>query len=735
MSAAILISVICIAVITANAMFVLSRWTPRQLSPWLQIGIFAPLLFAVGDLSSYMFTSEPDRYESSLSLLYTGLIWTVTTWWLITVQLARMQGMSWRVPSWLWSGVPLTLATAGWIASTTNPWHGLFLTPIPGSRSDYGPLWYANGVFLWLLILCTVLLAVYRHRSAEFASDRAQMRMCGISSALPTLLNATYTVAPTPVEFDPTVVGLAISTSMLVVAIFRGQLHAASTVRLEEWIGEDPVAGLLVDRNGRILFANAAVQHLFGESPGNEQVATWVHARLLHESGSKPTLIDDLGLMQLKKRPEVWVELEKRPILLVGSEVGSVWFIHDQTQRKQLDATVQTARKVESLGLVAGGVAHDFNNLLVSINGNAELAEIFAETDPARVREYLVRIRRAGEQGADLARQLLTYAGKGHVALEEVDLRQLVEDTMDMLRPSWRGPIELVIESEQTIPPRTLADATQLAQILLNVVINAREAIGDRTGKIRIATGNTSLSREDIDSMIGSDVATPGDYVYLLVEDNGGGIAPESLTRIFDPFFSTKAVGRGLGLSSTLGAIRKHHGCCRITSTVGRGTTFIAYLPRVEMRSAADDNAAPFDAAAWRGRHALILDDNPAVRRVHAQMLEHLGFVVTDTGGSMPEALEIAPRCDVAMIDLTMPGLDTADIIEGLRAHNPRLPIIIVRGYNTLDASTGDRFEHWADVCFLQKPFNLGRLSEVIAKLLASSDAGSLRRENVMPFG
>jgi signal transduction histidine kinase len=732
-STVILINVICIAVITANAMFVLSRWSPRQLSPWLQIGIFAPFLFAMGNLGSSLFESQPQRYVASLLILYTGLIWTVTTWWLVTVHIARVQGMRWRVPFWLWSGLPLTLATVGWIASTTNPWHGLFLTPMPGSRSVYGPLWYANGVFLWSLILCTVLLAVYRHRSAEFASDRAQMRLCALSSALPTLLNATYTLAPSPVEFDPTVVGLAISTSMLVIAIFRGQLHPASTVRLEEWIGDDPVAGLLADRNGRILFANDAVQRLFGESPGNERVAPWVYERLVHESGRTPTPTDDLGLLQLKNRPDVWVELEKRPILLVGTEVGTAWFFHDETQWKQLDTTVQAARKVESLGLIAGGVAHDFNNLLVSINGNAELASTFVETDPVRVREYLERIRRAGEQGADLARQLLTYAGKGQVTLTEVDLNRLAEDTIDMLRPSWRGSIDLTVETDHTIPPRTLADATQLAQLLLNLIINAREAIGDNRGKIRVAAGTTVLSREEIDGMLGSEDAAAGDYVYLLVEDNGAGIAQESLTRIFDPFYSTKAVGRGLGLSSTLGAIRKHHGCCKVVSAVGRGTTFIAYLPRIEMQNTITHDSLSFDPTAWRGRHALLLDDNVAVRRVHAQMLEHLGFVVADAGGSLPDALEPATGSDIAMIDLTMPGLRTADVIERLRTRNPRLPIIIVSGYNTLDPALGDCFETWEHIGFLQKPFNLGRLGEVIAQVLSSPTAGSLSRENRLP--
>lgn len=718
-SVAILVNIVCIAVITANAVFVLSHWSPRQLSPWLQIGIFSPFLFAVGNLASNLFANDPGAYAASLIVLYTGLIWTATTWWLITVRLAIMQGMHWSVPRWLWSAVPITIAIAGWVVSTTNPWHGLFLTPVPGSRSDYGALWYANGAFLWLMILCTVLLAVYRHRVAVFASDRAQMRLCGLSSALPTLLNATYTLAPSPVDFDPTVVGLAISTSMLVSAIYRGQLHAASSVRLEDWIGSDPVAGILVDRNGRVLFANTAVHDLLGESPGNEQVESWLLPRLMDETGATPTDDGTAALLQIRARPDTWVEIEKRPVEAGGNAVGTVWFVHNETQRKHLDATLQAARKVESLGLIAGGVAHDFNNLLVSINGNAELGELFADSDPERVKEYLARIRRAGEQGADLARQLLTYAGKGEVMLSEVNLNHLVEGTADLLRPSMRGSIRLEVETDNRNPPKAFADSTQVSQILLNLIMNAREAIGERPGVIRVATGNATLDRDSLEGMLGAEDLTPGEYVYLLVEDNGSGIAPESLARIFDPFFSTKAIGRGLGLASTLGAIRKHHGGCRVQSVVGRGSTFTIYLPRVGTFVASNPPAIATEAGRWTGKRALILDDNAAVRSVHAQMLELLGFVVTGSGGELTDAVRQVSRCELAMVDLTMPGVGVDRVIEELRAENPGIPVIIVSGYDAAEAGTGEMPTRPRGTAFLQKPFNLARLRDVVAELLS----------------
>lgn len=727
MNTTIVINIACIAVITANAVFVLSRWSPKQLSPWLQLGIFSPFLFAMGNLGTNLYPHHPAAYDLSLQLLYSGLIWTVTSWWLVTVRLASMQGMRWRLRSWLWAKVPILLAFIGWIIAVTNPWHGLFLTPVPGTRSEYGVLWYANGGFLWLLILCTVLLSVYRHRSAEFASDRAQMRLCGLSSALPTLLNATYTLAPTPVQFDPTVVGLAISTSMLVYAIYRGQLHAASTVRLEEWIGSDPVAGILVDRNGRALFSNEAVQRLFGASPGNEPVAPWIESRLI--DGHRDTAAESApdGLHQVRARPELWVELEKRPVRLDGATVGSVWFIHDETQRRQLDATLHAARQVESLGLIAGGVAHDFNNLLVSINGNAELGELFADTEPARVKEYLARIRRAGEQGADLARQLLTYAGKGQVVLGDVDINRVVESTTDMLRSSLRGSVDVVVNLADE-PPHTVADSTQIAQVLLNLIINAEEAIGARDGTIHVSTGRSLLSRTELDAMIGAEDVAPGHFVFIRVGDDGPGIAPDTLPRIFDPFFSTKAVGRGLGLASTLGAIRKHHGCCQVTSTPGKGSTFTVFLPDSGTDQSTVVDSGHIETGSWKGRSALILDDNAAVSSVLGQMLAHLGFEVVDATGSLATALQHARTCDLAVVDLTMPGHTIEKVLEDLRRTNPLLPLIVISGFDSRELpNTGSGF--------LQKPFSLAGLTAAIAGAYAGSPPEGIHRASHMPFG
>jgi signal transduction histidine kinase/CheY-like chemotaxis protein len=736
-STSVLVNIICIAVITANVVFVLSRWSPKQLSPWLQIGVSAPFLFAVGSLGTEFYVQAPTGHALSLQILYSGLIWTVVSWWLITVQMATMQGMTWRVPNWLWRNLPLALAALTWSSSLTNSWHGQFITPIPGSRSEYGVLWYANGSLLWALILCTVLLAVYRHRQAIHAIDRAQMRLCALSAALPTVLNATYTLAPTPVQFDPTVVGLAISTSMLVFSVYRGQLHPASTVRLEEWIGNDPVPGILMDRNGRILFANKAVHTLFGSTPERTAMTNWLADQLVAD-GTTPTgaaiEAEPTQLWQLRRDPERWVQLERRPIRLRGSELGTALFIHEETRRVRMDAALQSVRQVESLGLIAGGVAHDFNNLLVSITGNAELAELFADTDPARVREYLARIRRAGEQGADLARQLLTYAGRGSVALGPVDLNAVLTRTIEIRRASMPSNIAVHLDLTQNPAPVAYADVAHLAQIALNLVVNAEEALTATGGVIRIASGHQELSESALKGMLGAQACTPGEFVYMVVQDDGPGMSQETLARMFDPFFSTKAVGRGLGLATTLGTIRSHHGCLEVVTSPGRGSRFTVYVPADTVSRIEVATRPVVSTRKPTGLTALLVDDNDSVRQVHLQMLELLGFRVVEPLDSLNAISEKTGSVDLAMIDLTMPGLPGMDLVKQLLAKNQRLPIIVVSGYSLpVDESMPP------NVGYLQKPFTINDLSEVSERVMAAGKhlAGGavVSSRDRLPFG
>lgn len=737
MPASVLVNIICIAVITANVVFVLSRWPPKQLSPWLQIGVFAPFLFSVGSLGAEFYTQGPLGHALSLQLLYTGLIWTVTSWWLTTVQMAMMQGMIWRIPNWLWRNLPLTLTALAWSSSLTNPWHGQFITPDPGSRSEYGVLWYANGSVLWTLVLCTVLLAIYRHREALYAGDRAQMRLCALSAALPTVLNATYTLAPTSVQFDPTTVGLAISTSMLVFSVYRVQLHPASTVRLEEWIGYDPLPGVLMDRNGRILFANKAVDTLFGTTPNQTAMTTWLADQLLVD-GATPTPAaieaEPPRLWQLRRDPERWVQLERRPIRLRGSEIGTALFVHEETQRVRMDAALQSVRQVESLGLIAGGVAHDFNNLLVSITGNAELAELFADSDPTRVREYLARIRRAGEQGADLTRQLLTYAGRGSIALVPVDLNAILTRTIEIRRVSMPSNIAVQLDLTQNPVPVAHADAARLAQIALNLVVNAEEALTTRGGVIRVASGHKVLSENELKSMLGAQACTPGKFVYMVVQDDGPGMSQETLVRMFDPFFSTKAVGRGLGLATTLGTVRSHHGCLEVVSSPDQGSRFTVYVPADTVSRIEVATRSVVSTRKPTGLTALLVDDNASVRQVHLQMLELLGFRVVEQLGPLNAISDKTGSVDLAMIDLTMPGLPGIELVKQVLAINQHLPIILVSGYSiqvdeTLPPNVG----------YLQKPFTITDLCEVSEQVMTAGKrlAGGavVSSRDRLPFG
>ncbi|MEZ5596027.1 MAG: ATP-binding protein [Pseudomonadales bacterium] len=723
MSVAILVNIVCIAVITANALFMLSRWAPQALSPWLQFGVTAPFLFSVGNLGANVYAGDATGYALSLSLLYSGLIWTVCSWWIITARLVGMQGHPLTLPRWLWRDIPVGLCLAGWLSALTNPWHGLFLTPVPGFRSDYGVLWYANGAVLWGLIGLVVALVVHRHRRSPYASDRAQLRLCAISVTLPTLLNATYTLLPTPVRFDPTVIGIAISTSLLVLAVYRGQLHAATTVRVQDWLDTNPLPGLLVDRHDRLLFANRSFQALLGNPPLHQPISDWLR-EVLGAANEWPqgARLEDMPnrVWQIDGRPDRWFEFERRPVEHGGLVVGAAWIMHDETRRVNMDAVLQSARQVESLGLIAGGVAHDFNNLLVSIMGNAELGELFAEKDPRRAREYFTRIRKAGEQGAELARQLLTYAGKGQVSLSDVDINELLRTTADLRRGSMAWNVSIALALDETTPPHALADRSQVSQILLNFVVNAEEALRAEPGNIRLVSGHARLERDELAELLAGSELEPGDYVFFRVEDNGPGISQDTLARMFDPFFSTKAVGRGLGLATTLGAIRSNRGCLQVRSTPGQGTRFTIYLPRAMARQQTTRDNPSTDLDVWQGKAAVVLDDNEAVRAVHRQMLEHLGFRLPARYITVDEAVTMANRLDLAVVDQTMPGLPGELAVQRLRAANPHLAVILASGYASGESPTASPT---TSVVHLQKPFSLGSLvGAITAAFIAAVD-------------
>ncbi len=401
-------------------------------------------------------------------------------------------------------------------------------------------------------------------------------------------------------------------------------------------------------------------------------------------------------------------------------------FIQDITESRQhaierglLERKMLETQKLESLGVLAGGIAHDFNNILSGILGNASLG-VAQVSAGAPEEEYFLDIAESARRAADLCRQMLAYAGKGRFIVRALDLSQLVDGTTPMLRLSVSKSALLRFHLEANLPA-VEGDATQIRQVLMNLIINASEAIGESSGVISVSTGMTYADRALLGlSRVAGDVPE-GNYVYLEVSDSGAGMPSDTLDRIFDPFFSTKFTGRGLGLAAVLGIVRGHRGALTLISEVGKGTTFRILFP-VATGPVDPVSSSPQIAAAWRGEGTvLVVDDEDSVRSITGRMLRATGFdvVLAADGQSAVEIFRDDPtRFALVMLDLTMPGRNGEDVIEDLLALHPDARVMLMSGFTEQDTLT--RFPRTGSASFLQKPFSYESLREAIKSVLLS---------------
>jgi PAS domain S-box-containing protein len=400
-------------------------------------------------------------------------------------------------------------------------------------------------------------------------------------------------------------------------------------------------------------------------------------------------------------RPLLAEDGSTRAVLSIGLDITEQLAAEDQ--RQELEQRIQQDQKLESLGLLAGGIAHDFNNMLMGILGNASMAlEDLSPVSP--VREFLVDIELAARRASDLSRQMLAYSGKGRFRVEHLDLRELVEEMGQLLEASINKRAVLKYDFGQPLP-RIEADATQIRQVIMNLITNASDAIGARSGIIAVTVGVADCRREYLDQTFLADHLPEGQYVFFEVSDTGVGMDEATRERIFDPFFTTKVEGRGLGLSAVLGIIRGHRGAIRVYSEPGRGTTFKVLLPAVEH---VDVPRPRSDAPIARRRRGLVLfaDDDETSRAVGRRMLEREGFeVLTANDGQQAVDLFRGVKDDLVlvMLDLTMPHLDGEQVFRILRQMASETRVIIVSGYNRQEVVT--RFAGKGLAGFIQKPF------------------------------
>ena len=376
---------------------------------------------------------------------------------------------------------------------------------------------------------------------------------------------------------------------------------------------------------------------------------------------------------------------------------------------EHLEARVQHAQKLESLGLMAGGIAHDFNNILTSLLGNTELALNYSP-EGSRTSAYLEKVVAGTKQAANLTNQMLAYAGKASFHQEAIDLNVLVQEMAELVRVSI--PKKINFSTELSTEGAVIqANRGQLSQLVMNLITNAAEAIGDQSGDVTVRT------------------QADGDAVRLEISDTGSGMDEQTRERIFDPFFSTKGPGRGLGLAAVQGIVKSAGASLRVESAPSRGSLFEVGFPAAKLAPAADDAPEPVTKTKqWQGT-ILVVDDEPVVREMARELLEVAGFDVieaSDGREAVDQCRSQGDAIDAILLDMTMPGMNGAEALAEIRKMEPHARVILTSGYDGQD--TVASLSGAEGVEFLQKPYRARTLIAKLASVLENKDHEALKR-------
>ncbi|MCP4714259.1 MAG: PAS domain-containing protein, partial [Deltaproteobacteria bacterium] len=362
-------------------------------------------------------------------------------------------------------------------------------------------------------------------------------------------------------------------------------------------------------------------------------------------------------------------DTNEKPVRMIGAMLDITERRRAEDARIQMEEAIQKTQKLESLGVLAGGIAHDFNNLLMAILGNADLAQMeLSPVSPAydRIEDMMSSARHA----ADLCRQMLAYSGKGKFVVDALSLTDLVDEMSQILNVSISKKAVLKYNFADNLPA-VKADATQMRQIIMNLITNASEAIGDKSGVISISTGAMECDRSYLGETYLDNKLPEGIYSYFEVADTGCGMSKETKQKLFDPFYTTKFTGRGLGMSAVLGIVRGHKGAIKVYSELNKGTTFKVLFPAAEEPANNIKAAAEKEAGQWQGSGTiLIVDDEETILAVGRRYLEKKGFsVLTALDGR--EGVEVfqehAAEIVCVILDLTMPHMDGEETFREIR--------------------------------------------------------------------
>jgi PAS domain S-box-containing protein len=501
-----------------------------------------------------------------------------------------------------------------------------------------------------------------------------------------------------------------------------------SEERFRRVFEEGPLGLALVGRDYRFLKANSALCRMVGYS--EEELIQKTFADITHPD-DVPADVElaerlfkrEIPFYRMEKRyvkkngEPIWINLTASLVIDRNGEfLYGIAMVEDITEVKRTREESLARQKLESLGTLARGIAHDFNNLLGGVQAQAELALTELEAGSS-CQEELEAIREVATRGSEIVQQLMIYAGQEGAVVELVDISKEVEAMLALLKVSVSKHAPVKVDFGQNLP-RTRVSAAQLRQIVMNLVTNASDAIGDRDGLIRVITRRMTLEGE----LAVSGSLPEGDYLSLEVSDNGCGVSPETQGRVFDPFFTTKSAGRGLGLAVVSGIVRGLGGAIRLTSEPGRGSTFQILLPCVETtgRAASGAMSTTKEFTGPRDATVLIVEDEDALRQAVARMLRKNSFEVFEAadGYSAVDLLRAnGSKIDVILLDMTIPGLSSDQVVAEAAKARPDIRVILTSAYS--QEMIGSAMVAPQIRSFIRKPFRFGDLMQTLRNSLS----------------
>ncbi len=681
------------------------RLTPSRAS--LSLALLVPVAAGIW----YLADGRPRDFDGFI-ILAVALAALVSLFWWTQQQLAKAQ-QRYRA---LIERIPLVTYADRLDEHSTN----IFVSPQVEALLGYAQAEWSDPEFFRRILHPDDLDAVPRHDTLEVGdTSRVEYRLFAKDGRVVWLRDEFVVVQDEPGD-EPHIEGFLADVTLRKDAEDRLR---ESEARFHAMLESAAVGITLLDAERTILFTNRAFEEMLGYS--KDELAEWSLSEITHpddedlSEGAITTLREGRESAPFEKRYRtkagdfVWARVSQTP---VRSKTGRLEYaisvIEDLSERRLLEEELRHVQKMEAVGRLAGGVAHDFNNLLLAIRGYCDLAAIDAGISPEETKKDIQQIRVATEAAASLTRQLLAFSRKQVLQPHHVDLSALVSDRRSLLEHVLNESIQLETDLAADLKTARL-DKTQIEQALVNVVANARDAIGER-GLVKIQTANVSVSGER-----GGPAIPAGSYVLLSVSDTGSGMDERTQAQAFDPFFTTKGgSGAGLGLSTVHGFVEQSGGYVLVRSAPGEGTTVELYFPALDEQAGTGRGPDLDDGRTSGSETILLVEDDEPVREVLRRTLEREGYAVLVAGNgeeALATAAQFAGEIHAVVTDVMMPRMGGVELVRNLRSARPHARVVYMSGHLQDEATLAQVQEHGE---FLQKPFAPSELARKVRRLL-----------------